>query len=98
MISLLEPNEGPEEQENGRGICHFTLRAVVLFALALIPAIVLAEIGLIAAIGWLILVGVFGATYAVFVKSISMKYRPEGRRPTALWPDSDIPPMPPCDR
>jgi hypothetical protein len=54
---------------------------------------VLAGIGfLLTAVGWLVTVGTFAATYAMFAKSMAMNYPPEGRRPTAMWPNDDIPP------
>ena len=86
-----------KDQKEGRDIFHFSLRAAVYFGLIFVPALVLAGIDIITALGWFILIVFFGVTYTMFTKSMSMNYPPEGRRATAMWPFRDRPPRPPPD-
>jgi hypothetical protein len=54
----------------------------------------IALFGLVVVVGWLVLLGVFVATYVMFTKIMANNYRSEGHGPTAAWP-SNYPPTPP---
>jgi hypothetical protein len=84
-----------QEQAENHSRFRFTPRVVGVSTLVLISAsLLIVATGPATAAGWFVLVGVFGATYAMLAKSRAAHYPPEGRKPMAMWP-SDIPPQPP---